>query len=303
VSWQATSWAARQKAGNTGRKALLLIIANAANAEGVCWVGRKALAEECECRPETVSANIAALEDAKLIARFRRTRSNGSRTTDWIVLAPRAEDRGEMRDAKAEEYDEEVCHSAQRPESAKVGNPNIAVSQGEVFRGPKTGFSGSPEPSTEQSSLATQERKARTVKHGGKAVGEQIASDAVALLALFNAEAGRKLSAFKANGQQSRFLTQIVGALLDNPDATYAEWEFGVRRGVASPPHWVKDRPVQLGDVFGPSAQAHTLTPPSARLPAARNGGPPSQGDLLRAVQAQQRQESNTIEGVAHDVA
>src|SRR5688572_23102681 len=112
MSWQATAWAARQTTGNTGRKAVLLVIANHADPFGVCYPGRLLLAEECECRPETISANIGTLEAAGLLSRHQRRRANGSRTSDWIVLAPLAADRGEMRDAPADDYPPYICADA-----------------------------------------------------------------------------------------------------------------------------------------------------------------------------------------------
>lgn len=136
MSWQATSWAARQTAGNSGRKALLLLIANAASPDGVTYIGRRALADECECRPETVSANLGALEDAGLLTRHQRRRRNGSRATDYIVLAPRWEDRGEMRDGEPDELPEAVAEDACRSHSEEI--------QPEVFRGGQVRFSGRP---------------------------------------------------------------------------------------------------------------------------------------------------------------
>lgn len=136
MSWQATSWAARQTAGNSGRKALLLLIANATSPDGVTYIGRKTLADECECRPETVSANLGALEAAGLISRHQRRRRNGSRATDFIVLAPNWEDRGEMRDGDHDELPEAVADDASRGHSGK--------SSPEVFRGGQVRNPGSP---------------------------------------------------------------------------------------------------------------------------------------------------------------
>lgn len=114
MSWQASSWAARQTTGNSGRKALLLLIANGATREGTSYAGRETLAKECEVTSQTISVNLAALESAGLISRHQRRRRNGSRTTDHIVLGPRAEDRGEMFDADPEEYSEAVANDARR---------------------------------------------------------------------------------------------------------------------------------------------------------------------------------------------
>lgn len=136
MSWQATSWAARQTAGNSGRKALLLLIANATSPDGVTYIGRKTLADECECRPETVSANLRALEEAGLVSRHQRRRRNGSRATDFIVLAPNWKDRGEMRDGDHDELPEAVADDACRRQGEK--------SSPEVFRGGQVRNPGSP---------------------------------------------------------------------------------------------------------------------------------------------------------------
>lgn len=164
MSWQATSWAARQKAGNTGKKALLLLIANTANAEGVCWVGRVALAQECECRPETITANLACLEASNLISRHRRTRVDGSRTTDWIVLAPQWEDRGDLRDADSDSYDEPVRKDAQAGGKGKVRISNLAETSPEISEGPSLGKPGGHEAVKEQPQRNKEAREDKRLK-------------------------------------------------------------------------------------------------------------------------------------------
>jgi hypothetical protein len=37
MSWQATAWGQRQTTGSSGRKALLLVLANYADDQGICW--------------------------------------------------------------------------------------------------------------------------------------------------------------------------------------------------------------------------------------------------------------------------
>lgn len=54
MSWQATSRAARQAAGNTIRKCLLLLIANDSNRAEVCWSGQKRPAQTQDRRLRTV---------------------------------------------------------------------------------------------------------------------------------------------------------------------------------------------------------------------------------------------------------
>jgi hypothetical protein len=112
MSWQACSWAGQQTAGNQGRKGLLLVLGNHANPSGVAWPGRGTLAADCECRPATITAQLAALEAAGLLARVRRMRANGSRTTDYLVLGPNAQDRGAMLDAVRGETEDAVADLA-----------------------------------------------------------------------------------------------------------------------------------------------------------------------------------------------
>jgi Helix-turn-helix domain len=100
MSNEATSWAIRQDPGGAGPKLLLMILANHAGKDGVCYPGREILTDECCCkRKATVTDNFARLERLGLVQRLQRRRANGSRTSDWTILAPAHADRGEMVDA------------------------------------------------------------------------------------------------------------------------------------------------------------------------------------------------------------
>src|SRR5215204_1999400 len=48
MSWHATSWAKAQRTGAPERKALLLVLADYVNAEGVAYPSRQTLMEEAE---------------------------------------------------------------------------------------------------------------------------------------------------------------------------------------------------------------------------------------------------------------
>lgn len=110
------SWALRQAPSDGfGPKLMLLVLANHADKDGVTVVGRQLLAEECGTkRPATITEIFGRLEREGLIRRVERRRGNGSRTSDWTVLAPEAVDRGEMIDSS--------CDSGQieRPEDVVV---------------------------------------------------------------------------------------------------------------------------------------------------------------------------------------
>ena len=54
MSWQATAWAVRQKVGPPARKLLLLVLANYADADGICWPSQETLAEDTGMSVDTV---------------------------------------------------------------------------------------------------------------------------------------------------------------------------------------------------------------------------------------------------------
>lgn len=156
MSAEAQSWAAQVTAGGPGPKLLLLALANIADVSGVTFAGRALLAERCECRPATVSANMKVLEEAGLVVRFERRRKNGSRSSDWTVLAPLLAERGLMVDASGEEYPAAVAEKARR--SGAVSEPEIGGS-GAVSGPGQVRFSGRPEQEGEQSASSLDGKK------------------------------------------------------------------------------------------------------------------------------------------------
>jgi Helix-turn-helix domain len=69
MSWQATAWAIKQRTGNARRKALLLALANYADAKGVCWPSQERLAEDTEQSIDSVQRHSTSLEENKLLRR------------------------------------------------------------------------------------------------------------------------------------------------------------------------------------------------------------------------------------------
>lgn len=155
MSNEATSWAVRQDPGGSGPKLLLMILANHAGKDGVCYPGREILTEECCCkRKATVTDNFARLEKLGLVKRLERRRVNGSRTSDWTILAPEHADRGAMIDA-GEERPEQVVAVAKRgtesvPDDGEVRDGNRTPS-GTENRPGQVRKTGGPEPSVEPS--------------------------------------------------------------------------------------------------------------------------------------------------------
>ena len=130
MSVQAISWALG-KAGavdstqaKLGSQAVLLVLANYADQWGITFVGQDTLAQDCAgVSDRTIRTHLTYLEEAGLIARFHRNDQRGNRTSDTTVLAPLAEDRGQMQDAHEdklalEKHPEEACRVAQRNTSS-----------------------------------------------------------------------------------------------------------------------------------------------------------------------------------------
>lgn len=139
MSVEASSWAFAVRGVKSGPKFVLVAIANVADKAGVGFPGRVTLAQATASRPETVSENLGRLADAGLIARVQRRRGNGSRTSDWIILAPHHPDRAPMADALPDDYpDDEVANLA-RTSSGGESSP-------EVYPPGQVRNSGAPEP-------------------------------------------------------------------------------------------------------------------------------------------------------------
>jgi len=95
---------ARYKARNSTEKLVLFLIANYADEEGSAFPSQERLAQDGSMDVRTVQRTLAALEacDPPAIARERRQRDNGSRTSDRITLLlgrpDRFSGRGEKQD-------------------------------------------------------------------------------------------------------------------------------------------------------------------------------------------------------------
>ena len=85
MSVTAMAWAWKQDVGGSD-KLVLLALADHADDEGVCWPGKRGVAEKCGLARSTVIAVIKRLEQAGLLTRQERFRDDGSRDSDLIQL-------------------------------------------------------------------------------------------------------------------------------------------------------------------------------------------------------------------------
>lgn len=297
MSAEAYSWACRQTGMRPGAKLLLAMIANHAGKSGVAFPGRGTLSEECCYRPASVTDNMALLVEGGWLARFDRRRANGSKTSDWLVLAPNAEDRGEMTDADEHEYPAEIASVARRS-SGSVSVPNPGGS-GPVSPPGQVRFSGGPEPleepTTPHRNLKTEEEPQTTndflgaqlvtreeipvVRSRGKIVRPPIVADAVKALRFFCERTGQRVAPFTARGVPSEALSRIITAMLDHPEVQTI-YRRMIDRNLQEP--WWDGRPT-VGAIFGPKALDTTLV--VARGEGSnghRRGSDPEQTALLR---------------------
>jgi len=86
MSVEATMWALRQRCATATEKAVLLVVANYAGADGMCWPGQATVAAQACCSIKTVERCLARFEEFGWILRTRRYREGGYRTSDLIEL-------------------------------------------------------------------------------------------------------------------------------------------------------------------------------------------------------------------------
>lgn len=80
------TWAWRQPVAGNAKVVLLALADRARPEDGTCWPGLKHVAAMCSLEERTVRRQVAALEEAGLLERVERVRSDGSRTSNLIVL-------------------------------------------------------------------------------------------------------------------------------------------------------------------------------------------------------------------------
>lgn len=265
--------------GSSGRKAILLLIANDASTEGVCYSGQVRLAEMGECARETVSRHLGELEKAGLIARRERRRANGSRSTDWIVLGPNARDRGEMHDGERDALPLAVADLARPPHT--VTDAAIAALRADSSRDAKRGGHvtnpGGPETVTETVNGEGTQARGRvkemsftsTLRISGKPVTDDTWGRTCDALMEWNQQTGSALSALTGRGHPSEAAKRIYGRLVDWPDLDHEQVADIIRRTLSS--KWWGDGPASVGVVFGPKVFEDNV-----HRPAGKNGRAPT---------------------------
>lgn len=133
MSWRASAWAKEQRLGSPSAKSILLCLADYADPDkAACWPSQAQLAADAEVSERTAREWLRRLEEWGLISRERRTRTNGARASDMIVLRldMRVVDGAERcRDCKASDEEGEdglpaefAGRTNRQPETDPTGN-------------------------------------------------------------------------------------------------------------------------------------------------------------------------------------
>jgi|GEM_PF-5841349 len=147
------TWAAAQTTGSPARKAVLLVLADTADAHGVAYPAVRHLVEVTELGERTVRRALADLEEAGLVRRHERRRASGRQRSSIYVLAPTDDDRGQMRPV-AESDGYSTWADAQPPAIAAGGQtaaPAPRQTAAPAGEGCQSGTPVSTEPSQEPS--------------------------------------------------------------------------------------------------------------------------------------------------------
>lgn len=86
MSIKAILWAVNYSDVSASEKLVLLILANYADPHGISWPSQRTLKKKSGLAERSVRRILAQMESRGVIRRFERRRSNGSRTSDLILL-------------------------------------------------------------------------------------------------------------------------------------------------------------------------------------------------------------------------
>ena len=257
MSAAAKDWAWAQNVRG-GEKLLLIALAERADRYGVTFIGRAAAVLMTGLSAASVTSNMNKLREKKLVATFDRRRANGSRTSDWTVLAPQ-QNRGRMEDYPLEDIPVEVLLAAR---SSQVSLPNDSLRKDSV--GGQVKKLGGPEPTEEPTDV---ERgagvRADGLKFDGKKLNPARWDLCQRVLAEFNRQSGQKVRPVTSAGLLSEGSKRIYGRLGVYPDLTFDELADIIRRTAAS--HWWGSGDVSIGVVFGEKVFEDNITRKGAR--------------------------------------
>jgi hypothetical protein len=246
MSVKAYTWAIKQAGLSPGAKLLLLVLAEHADPAGVGFTSREIHATECCYTKQSVTANMGKLKQAGLVRTFERRRRNGSRTSDWWVLAPGAGDRGDMYDASRDEYPAVISDAACQVKNLDLGQVKLVAGSGQVSTPGQVKNLGRPDPSEEPVSEpeavanATEvSPPAITLKIGARKVNAAAWTFTEKVLAEFNQQTGRDMRLVTSGGVMSQAAGYIYKRIREYPDLSLQDFQRIIANTIAS--RWWSD--------------------------------------------------------------
>lgn len=215
MSFQAMTWAVKQKVGNATGKAVLLMLANYADEGGECFPSQERLAAECECSVATVQRWLRAFEDWGAIERRKQYGEGGYRRADRLRL---------VTDLPITKLD-----------STELPNTELHNSVSEL-----TSHKVVAEPVNEPSSLRSLSSQARGELEFRSEVSELL--DAELVDTIVQSRKGKKGAVI--NGNAGRLL---VKALKRCPDPRAAAEEMALRGWTSVKPSWIAENRQRAG--------------------------------------------------------
>lgn len=128
MSVTALAWALRQRCGSPITKAVLLVLADAANDDDRTWLSTKTICQRAEIAPRTFRTHRGKLEELGLVTTEERIRENGSQTSNYYMLHL---DGGVARDAAPSDEAGVGRPDGATPEESSSDPPPLSLGLGD----------------------------------------------------------------------------------------------------------------------------------------------------------------------------
>lgn len=169
MSFQATNWAANQKVGNPGRKLLLLIIANYADPDGICWPSQGLLAEQTGMSLDTVQR-----QTKKLIADgFLSIRRPPKRRGQWQTFVYHLNMTARPQNAARSETHSQSEQVSTRSQSEQVRTEEDAARPGRTQPATKPQNQAAPETKPGRTAMRPNQSIKQSIEHSGEQSQQQ----------------------------------------------------------------------------------------------------------------------------------
>ena len=264
MSVAAIKWARGVRTGDGPAKAILWVLADAADEHGYCFLGHQSIAERADLKRRCVGLKLQHLETLGLITRSRRSDGSGHRTSDHIQLnlaalgaqdALRKQEVQSVQDAPRDEEPKRTTGRAYAHDRSSLSARGAQEAISEATREAKEGGGAKKKPplKAEITALveaiwsitpkASRERSSRsdltTAVEGAFKRGRSAADMKAGLEGYFRSEGTTKDGGKFAKGvhrmiERDRFEEFIPQAVVSVPRSPDEEWRSRLKRHATS---------------------------------------------------------------------